>query len=96
MLETTTVSLPTLLTVVLISVSWAGSIAAVYFNLKGRLDALQTRQADFSTRLQQGTDKFAILEERYREHSDRLIVVETLLSAMDDKLDSILTEVRGR
>ncbi len=96
MLENTTVSLPTLVTVVLISVSWAGSIAAVYFNLKGRLDSLQARQADFAVRLQQGTDKFTVLEERNREHADRLIVVETLLETMNSKLDTIISMKGGK
>lgn len=103
MLEDATVSLPTLATVVLMTATWAGSIAGVYFGLRNRIATGEARMDRFKQDLDTGSTKFAgfetrfgALEERQAHHGERIIVVETLLGTMNDKLDSILNEVRNK
>ena len=103
MLEDATVSLPTLATVVLMTATWAASIAGVYFGLKGRVASGESRMDRFKGDLDRGNARFSeiegrfkALEERQAHHGERLVVVETLLSTMNDKLDNILVEVRHK
>lgn len=103
MIEDATVSLPTVATIVLMTATWAGSIAGVYFGLRNRIATGEARMDRFKLDLEGGTAKFAIFETRFHRveeeqahHSERIVVVETLLGAMDGKLDRILTEIRSK
>lgn len=102
MLEDVTVSLPTLATIVIMTATWAGSIAGVYFGLRNRIATGEARMDRFKVDLDAGSSKFAgldarcsTIEKQQTQHGERIIVVETLLGTMNDKLDSILTEVRN-
>ena len=102
-LSQSVVSLPALLSIIVMSVTWAGGIAGVYFGLRNRISTGEARMDRFKTDLDQGSSRFAGLDERFKtveiqqsHHGERIIVVETLLGAMNNKLDSILTEVRNR
>lgn len=101
MIQDVTVTLPTLVTVVVISATWAGSIAGVYFGLKNKVSALSERVTRLKEDLDRGSVRFATIdarvnsiEERQSTHAERIIVVETLLDTMNKKLDDILVEVR--
>ena len=96
MLENATVSLPTLVLVVISAVTWAGSAGSIYFSLRSRIAMGESRMDRFRTELDAGSSKFAGLEARQAHHSERLIVNETLLSAMNDKLDTILTALKDQ
>lgn len=96
------VSLPTLATVVVITATWAGGLAGVYWALRSRIAAAEARMDRYKQDLDAGSAKFAtfdarfqVVEARQGQHSERIIVVETLLSTMNEKLDSILTEVKS-
>ena len=85
------------------AVTWAASIAGVYFGLKGRVASGESRMDRFRGDLDRGNARFSefegrfkALEERQAHHGERLVVVETLLSTMNDKLDNILVEVRHK
>lgn len=60
------------------------------------MNGLSQRLDDGSAKFSAFETKFAAIEERHREHGERLVKVETLLGAMDHKLDSILNEVREK
>jgi hypothetical protein len=103
MIEQVTVSLPSVLTIVVISVSWAASIAGVYFGLRNRMSSTEQRLDRVRSDLDNGSRRFAALEARHGDfergqvgHGERIIVLETLLGTMNTKLDSILTEVKNK
>ena len=97
MLEDSMVSLPTLATVVLMSVTWAAGLAGVYYGLRSRIGAGDSRMDRLAQRLDDGSNKFAALEQKletvdgaHRDHSERIVRLETLFGAMDGKLDVIV------
>jgi hypothetical protein len=54
-----------------------------------------------SQRLDDGSSKFSALEQKigsvddaHRDHSERLVRLETLFGAMDGKLDTIVNHIR--
>lgn len=103
MIEDVHVSLPTLAVLVTMTATWAGSIAGVYFGLRNRITTGEARMDRFKVDLDAGSAKFAVFDSRFASvekqqahHSERIVVVETLLGAMNDKLDSILNEVRSK
>jgi hypothetical protein len=92
--------MPTFVFSLIASVSWAGSMAGVYFGLRNRLTMTEQRMDRFRQDLDAGSSRFAKFEEKFsrieethRDHSGRLIRLETLLGAMDDKLDTIVAAV---
>lgn len=103
MIQDVTVTLPTLVTIVVMSVTWAGAIAGVYFKLEGKIASNDARADRFKQDLDAGSTKFAgfdaritVVEKQQAHHSERIIVVETLLGTMNEKLDNILSEVRHK
>lgn len=61
----------------------------------------EARMDRFRTDLDAGSSKFAGFEARFQavearqaHHSERIVVVETLLGNMNDKLDTILTALK--
>lgn len=102
MLEQTSVSLPTLATAIVMSVTWAAGLAGVYYGLRNRVSAGESRMDRLSQRLDDGSSKFAALEAKienvdgaHRDHGERLVRLETLFGAMDGKLDIIVNHVKG-
>lgn len=98
-----TLTLDVVAVLVIAAITWAASIAGVYFGLKGRVASGEARMDRFKGDLDRGNSRFSeiegrfkALEERQAHHGERLVAVETLLSAMNDKLDNILTEVRHK
>lgn len=97
MLEETFVSLPTFATAIVMSVSWAAGLAGVYYGLRSRICAGDSRMDRLAHRLDDGANKFAALEQKletvdgaHRDHSERIVRLETLFGAMDGKLDVIV------
>jgi hypothetical protein len=101
MIEDVNVSFTTLTAAIFLSVTWAGSIAGVYFALRNRVASGEARMDRFKSELDIGSAKFSRFEEKFtgieathRDHGERLVRLETLLGSMDGKLDNILREVR--
>lgn len=92
-LDSMTITLPALATVVTVSVSWAITVAGAFFNLRGRIIAGETRMADISKRLEDGKAKFAVLEDHRARDSERIARIETIIPTMDKKLDQILERI---
>lgn len=102
MLEEATLSLPTVATVMVSGVVWAFSLAGVYYSLKARVVAVEMRMDRFREDLNRGSSQFSKFEERFsgietthKDYGERLVRLETLLGAMDDKLDNILVELKS-
>jgi len=96
MIEQSVVGLPTAVTIAVALVLWAFSVAGFYYTLRGRLDAGSNRMDHFSRRFDEINTKIAKAEEIHADHGTRLVRVETLLPAMDSKLDSILQELKDK
>lgn len=87
-------SISTVAVLLVMAIAWAGGLAGVYFGLKGRVVASEGRMDNLSRRLDDGSEKFASIESVHRDHSARLVRLETMLGGIDSKLDIVVSELR--
>lgn len=91
-----TLDLATVVVMLVAAVSWAVSLAGIYFSLRGQINAIHARNDNLSKRLDEGSSKFTLLEANHTDHGGRLIYLETIVPLINEKLDKILIEMKSK